>query len=68
LAILSAGPLEDLLVYHGDTVIDRVEAAAKANPTFAFLLGGVWRNAISQEVWDRICAVRELRGWDGEGK
>lgn len=65
LANLSAGPLEDLLVYQGTAVIDRIEDAAEANPKFAFLLGGVWRNTISQEVWDRVCAVRDCRGWDG---
>ena len=35
MANLSAGSLEDLLVYHGSAVIDRVEVTAKANPNFA---------------------------------
>jgi hypothetical protein len=62
---LSAGPLEDLLAKHGDLVIDRVEAEAKRDPTFAFLLGGVWRNAISEAVWSRVSAIRNRQGWDG---
>lgn len=62
---LSAGPLEDLLARHGESVIDRVEAEARVNPTFAFLLGGVWRNEIGKAVWSRVVAARDRRGWDG---
>jgi hypothetical protein len=60
---LSAGPLEDLLVYHGDQFIDRIEAEAKNNPDFAKLLGGVWKNEISDENWERINKVCN-RSWD----
>jgi hypothetical protein len=63
--ILSAGPLEDLLAKHGDTVIDRVEVMAKEDSTFAFLLGGVWRNEMTDAVWSRVLAVRDRHGWDG---
>jgi hypothetical protein len=62
---LSAGPLEDLLVYHGPALIDQVEATAKTSPKFASLLGGVWQNAMRQDIWDRVCAIRDRRGWDG---
>jgi hypothetical protein len=62
---LSAGPLEELLTKHGGTVIDRVEVMAKEDPTFAFLLGGVWRNEIAEAVWSRVLAVRDRHGWDG---
>jgi hypothetical protein len=62
---LAAGPLEDLLVYHGPAVIERVEAEARTNPKFAFLLGGVWKNAIADDIWDRVRAVWDRRGWDG---
>lgn len=62
---LSAGPLEDLLVMHGDKVIARVEAKAKEDSTFAFLLGGVWRNEITEAVWSRVLAIRNRHGWDG---
>lgn len=63
IADLSAGPLEDLLVDHGDKFIDRVEEEAKKNPDFAKLLGGVWKNAINDEVWERIQKVCD-RSWD----
>ncbi|WP_233840417.1 DUF6869 domain-containing protein [Dyella sp. 2HG41-7] len=62
---LSAGPLEDLLATHGEYVIDRVEAHAAADPSFAFLLGGVWRNVMTEDVWSRVERVRDRRGWDG---
>lgn len=63
--VLSAGPLEDLLSYHGGAMIATVEAEAHSNPHFAKLLGGVWRNAMSEAVWSRVQAVWDRRGWDG---
>jgi hypothetical protein len=62
---LSAGPLEDLLVYHGATLIDRIEQEAKRNRKFAWLLGGVWQNAMPESVWLRVQKARDRRGWDG---
>lgn len=56
---LAAGPLEDLLVYHGETFIERVEARAQQNPAFNRLLGGVWKNAMSEDVWQRVQAARD---------
>ena len=64
LETLSAGPLEDLLVQHGTRVIERVEAQARRDPRFAGLLGGVWRNTMPEEVWQRVLQVRDRRGWD----
>ena len=55
---LSAGPLEDLLANHGPEFIAKVEARALVDPAFRELLGGVWRNAIRQDVWDRLEAAR----------
>ena len=62
---LSAGPLEDYLVDHGAAVIDAVEREAGVNPSFARLLGGVWQNSMSADVWQRVQAVCDRRGWDG---
>ena len=64
--VLSAGPLEDLLAYHGESMISAVEAEAIKNPRFASLLGGVWQNNTKEEVWARVQAVWDRRGWDGE--
>jgi hypothetical protein len=59
LAAVSAGPLEDLLSYHGEAMIDTVEAEARHNTRFATLLGGVWKNALPHAVWVRVQALRE---------
>src|SRR5262249_29793809 len=63
--VLSAGPLEDLLVEHGAAFIDRVETEARLNPVFARLLGGVWKRQMTDEIWARVQAVWDRRGWDG---
>ena len=63
--VLSAGPVEDLLAKHGDTFIERVEAEARQDPQFARLLGGVWKNTMSDAIWNRLQSVWDRRGWDG---
>jgi hypothetical protein len=57
LANLAAGPLEDLLLYQGPAVIERVEALAARDERFRQLLASVWRNDIQQDVWDRVQAL-----------
>ena len=57
-AVLAAGPLEDLLAKRGVDFIDRVEELARKDPKFNQLLGGVWRNAMTDEVWQRVQAIR----------
>lgn len=63
-ANLAAGPLEDLLVEHGSFVIDRIECEAANNPAFRHLLGGVWKNAMKEDIWTRVQACWDRRGWD----
>lgn len=63
--VLAAGALEDLLSYHGEAFIERVEAQAKVNTGFARLLGGVWQFQMSEDVWRRVQQVWDRRGWDG---
>lgn len=62
---LSAGPLEDLLANHPHQAIEWVEQEAKSNPQFASLLGGVWQNVMPDDIWARVQAVWDRRGWDG---
>jgi hypothetical protein len=57
LSNLAAGPLEDLLVAHGDRFIDRVETLAGHDAQFRKLLGATWQNSMSPRVWNRIKAV-----------
>jgi hypothetical protein len=56
--VLAAGPLEDLLATQGPEFIDRVEELARKDPKFNYLLGGVWRNAMTDEIWQRVQAAR----------
>jgi hypothetical protein len=58
LSLLAAGPLEDLLASHGAQFIERVEEEARRSPSFNRLLGGVWQNQMSQEIWSRVQKAR----------
>lgn len=62
---LSAGEIEDLLSSNGPEIISLVEDEARRNPNVAKLLGGVWKNRMTDEVWSRLQAVWDRRGWDG---
>lgn len=62
---LSAGPLEDFLVYNGEDYIQEIMLLAKQNPTFAKLLGGVWQNQMSDTIWSKVQSVWDRSGWDG---
>ena len=53
LSNLAAGPLEDYLVAHGETEIERVERLAKHDPSLRDLLAQTWKNSMSDEVWRR---------------
>jgi hypothetical protein len=64
LAHLAAGHLEDLLAQHGDKFIDRFEALAKQDTDFRQMLGGVWQNSMSDEVWERVQAIALRAKWD----
>jgi hypothetical protein len=62
---LSAGEIEDLLTRNGIEMIAHIETEARRDPSFARLLGGVWQNRMTDEVWSRLQAVWDRRGWDG---
>jgi len=55
---LAAGPLEDLLVNTGEDYIKEIEVLARQEPKFKHLLGGVWQNSMSKELWLRVCNAR----------
>jgi hypothetical protein len=63
--VLAAGPLEDYIAKLGELVIERVEQQAAVDPKFRNLLGGVWRNSMSDDVWRRVQACWDRSGWDG---
>jgi len=51
---LSRGPLEELLCFHGEYIIPHIERQAKADPSFATLLGGVGQNTMPDSIWNRL--------------
>jgi hypothetical protein len=59
IARLAAGPVEELLAQHGPAFIGKVENEARQSPRFRYLLTGVWRCGMPQDIWDR---VRRARG------
>ncbi len=56
LTYVAAGPLEDLVGYHGPQLIDVIEREAKRSPRFRKTLAGVWRGLTTSSVWDRLQA------------
>jgi hypothetical protein len=58
LALIAAGPLEDLLCLHGVQVIDDVERLAANDDRFRRALSGVWGdNRMVPAVWARVDAA-----------
>lgn len=57
-ANLAAGLLEDLLADYGEQFIERVEIEARRDPKFNFLLGGVWQNSMTEDIWRRVQKAR----------
>jgi Family of unknown function (DUF6869) len=59
-ALIAAGPLEDLLRAHGTTLIGEVEALAARAPRFAYALTGVWPPEQGQPMlWARLKALAD---------
>lgn len=54
---VAAGPLEELLSFHGSEFIERIEAEARVNPKFAHVLGGVWKYQMTDDIWARVQQV-----------
>jgi hypothetical protein len=66
LAYVAAGPLEDLLTFHGPTLIDRVTVAARADDRLQLALSCVWLNR-ANPVWERWFALMNEFGF-ADGK
>lgn len=62
LGYLAASTLEDLLSYHGDDFIERVEHEALNNLRFAVMLAGVWQFKMSHHIWQRVKKVGDFKG------
>jgi len=59
LDLLAAGPLENLLSYNGEKVIELVKDRAKLDDNFKNLLGGVWQGGMSNEIWQIVQEILE---------
>lgn len=57
LADLAAGPVESLLAHHGEAFIDRLYLLARREPVFRKMLGAVWRNSMSEPVWQKLKSI-----------
>ena len=57
MAVLCAGPLEALLRRHGPRIINRVERRARRDANFMRLLGHVWKDTLSSQIWTRVQSV-----------
>nr|WP_294841164.1 hypothetical protein [uncultured Methylotenera sp.] len=58
LSVLAAGPLEDLLNYNGDAVVDEIDSLARKSPEFRLLLNGVWNSDIKPSILARLAKYR----------
>jgi hypothetical protein len=54
LGVLAAGLMEDLVVAHGPSIIDAVEAEARSNWRFRQVLGGVWTSSANPAIAERL--------------
>lgn len=61
LSFLAAGPLEDLLSKHGHDIIGRIEKDAKENEALRHALGGMWQNAMSEDIWQHVLKISKAR-------
>lgn len=66
MAVVAAGPLEDLIAQHGAALIDAIETRAAGDPRFAYALTGVWPQGNQGTLlWARIeAARRDVPGLD----
>jgi hypothetical protein len=58
ISVLAAGPLEDLLAKQTQNLLTGLKNLHERIPGSNYLLGGVWRNAMTDEIWQRVQAAR----------
>ncbi len=57
LEAIGAGPLQDLMVLHGEDYISRVEREAAANPRFRRAMAGAWLDSSDTPVWAKFYQI-----------
>jgi len=63
---LATGPLEDLIANFGEKMIDSIVARAQVDRRVSETLGLVWLYKVSDEVRNKVLAVRNVDGWGTE--
>lgn len=58
LSNLAAGPLENLLVFHGADFIDQLEITARKKPRFVPIVKGVWQNSMPPSIWEAVHRIQ----------
>lgn len=61
--ILAAGLLEDYLVKCGSNNIDKIKEQSESDKMFSHLLGGVWKNKMSDELWNTVQECADKTKW-----
>ena len=61
--VLAAGPVEDLLSFHGPRFIEKFEEEARRDRRMAWLLGGAWQFQMSDEIWNRVRLAADDTYW-----
>ena len=60
---LAAGPIEDLLSFHGERFIEKLEDEARQDRRMAWMLGGVWQDQMPDEIWNRVQGAADRSYW-----
>jgi hypothetical protein len=66
LANVAAGPLEDLFVYNGVSVIEKLKIAADADENFQLALSGVWLDEDEDEIYRSWYDLMKRYGFVGK--
>jgi hypothetical protein len=51
---LAAGPIEDLLVYHGNLALILIDQYCHEEHKFVEVMKLIWKNSMSDEVWGQL--------------
>ncbi|MCW5203781.1 hypothetical protein VU10_03325 [Desulfobulbus sp. US1] len=66
LAYVAAGPLENLFVYHGYAIIDKIKEKADCSEKFQLALSGVWLDEDEDIIFFRWVELMKLYNFTGD--
>jgi hypothetical protein len=56
---LAAGPVETMLFHGQEVALNLIVEEAQRNRLFKQMLGGVWKNNLPDELWERFLQARD---------